>query len=277
MDSRRLSDDIVVLREPNEQRAVLIRGKKHYTAIDIPTERESFRELMAASKTLANGGLNLAILTRDVDDSALADSISPLRIVRGDRNPDAEARWDTVPSNRLRNSRLTVQLIRSRSTLHDDAGRAFHVEPCTGEPSTLAVLVEPESVLVVCDDLRPGLPPRLANASVDHTIARYEEWLISAPLVLVPASGIPIAGDQVSEVLRKSISYLTGLRSRVQLEMSTNRFPWERLANTIEWCDHWEAAIVTKPLYERHRLNVHAVAADVWRTKFPELADMATA
>src|SRR5687768_18594679 len=98
MDPRRLSDDIVVLREPNDQRAVLVRGKKHFTAIDIPTERESFRELMAASKTLANGGLNLAILTHDVDDSALTDGISPLRIVRGDRNPHASERWDTVPS-----------------------------------------------------------------------------------------------------------------------------------------------------------------------------------
>ena len=276
MESRRISEDIVVLREPN-QRAVLVRGNEHITAIDIPTERDSLRELFDASKTLATGGINLAILTHDVDDGAFSDGPSGMRVVRGDRNPASPWKWDTVPTGLLRNKRMTVQLVRDRRILHDDAGRAFHLEPCAGAPSTLAVRIQPENLLVICDDLRPNLPPRLGSASVDETLARYEEWLSRAPQALVPASGIPLAGDQVIEALEKSISYLSGLRSRMQVEMSANRYPWERLIHSIAWCDHWDAPNASRPLVERHRSNVQDIAADILRVKFPEMAEMVAA
>ena len=147
MDARRVTDDIVVLREPND-RAVLVKGRKHYTAIDIPGERESLTELLEASRKLAYGGINLAILTHDVDDSGLGDGLAPMRVVRSDRKSDSDGKWDTVPSRLLNHKRHTVQLVRERRTIHDDTGRAFRLEPCAGQPNT------------------PGTPARFATPPV---------------------------------------------------------------------------------------------------------------
>jgi hypothetical protein len=262
VDSRRLSDDIVILREP-EERAVLVRGRNHVTAIDVPSDRETLGELMDASRNLAKGGIKLAILTRAADDTVFGTGV---KVWRGDEGLGGASDTSSM-----------VQLIQRSRTLRDDAGRSFHVEPSAGAPGTLAVRIEPERVLVVCDDLQPGLPPRLGNATVEETIRRYEGWIARAPLAIVPASGIPVSGDQMTETLQRGIEYLRALVTTISVQMAANRYPWERLIHSIPWCAHWPSPSVSPALYARHRANVRDVARDLLRQKYPESADLAAA
>jgi hypothetical protein len=59
--------------------------------------------------------------------------------------------------------------------------------------------------------------------------------------------------------------------------MAANRYPWERMVNSIPWCAHWKSPNVSPRLYERHRANVRDVALDARRSKYPEYADLAAA
>src|SRR5207253_6382195 len=110
---------------------------------------------------------------------------------------------------------ITVQRVRGKETVYDDTGRAFHCEAIEGRGAALAVRILPENVLVVEDDLRPDMPPEVVPGCVSDAIRRYEMWRASAPQVIVPASGIPIAGEEALRMLDRGIHYLTSLHDTV--------------------------------------------------------------
>ncbi len=252
MEARAVTPDIMVLRDM-EERAILVRGNEYATAIGVPPNKEVVDRLLAASREVAGGALNLAILTRH-----------PSGFETGVRDRAGQPDWpfDDAPQSPL-GRRIRVRRIRDAETVYDDTGRAFHCEACEGRGAALAVHIEPDNVLVVDDDLRPDMPPEVVPGAVADAIRRYEVWRASAPQVIVPASGIPIAGDEAMRMLDRSVEYLRSLREQVHVQMTGNRFPWERLVHTLPCCRFWTACEASPTLAKRHRYNVREMAADV--------------
>lgn len=258
-----MTADIVLLNDARE-RAVLVRGNQYATAIDIPTNSRTVAEMLKASKELANRGLRMAILTSEPEDGELPlDGMDGVRLVRADRKPEMQTFWDTVPANLLRRPEVPVHLVRDSKVIYDDAGRAFHVESCGGARRSLAVRIEPENVLVVCDDLSPDMPIRVEPGAVLQTLLRLEDWRTNTPEVIVPASGIPLAGDQLVETLDRNIRYLRSLHERLETDVLKAGWPWERQIYTIPCRAHWPVQRMEQPLYERHQQNIRHIVEDI--------------
>ncbi len=252
METRPVTPDILVLRD-QDARAVLVRGQQGSTAIGAAPHEDLLARVAAISREMSNGDLRLAVLARAAED--------PGRTGSAGRSAEPWP-WDDV-APKMKGARINVQQVRGTQTVYDDTGRAFHCEPCQGKTLALAVRIQPENVLVVEDDLRPDLPPEVIPGCVGHVLDRLEAWRAAAPQVIVPASGIPIAGDEVVKSLDRGIHYLRSLQESVKTQMLRNRFPWERLIYTLNWSDHWSGSGTSKTLVQRHRHNVREMAADV--------------
>jgi len=264
MEAREITPDIVVLRSEGE-RSVLVAGPCSAVAIDLPRLQESARQLAERAARTAPAGLRTAIVTREPEDADLPlEQLAPLAVVRADRRPELNTPWDVVPPELLRVRNVEVRLIREPRTLEVEGGRAFHVAPCTGIPRVLCVHIQPEDVLVVADDLQPFLPPAVQPGCVQEAVRRYEDWQRRAPRVLIPASGVPIAGEVIHDVLEHSIRYLKTLAERMRVQMIQQHYPWEMLVHTIHWSDHWPQERASRAIAERHRENIRAMASDIW-------------
>ena len=265
METETITQDIVVLRDMDE-RSVLVCGKRYTTAIDLPTRLESLSSLLVTSRDLTPEGLRTAILTHE--PVGLAENLHGIRgvqLMRGDRKPDEDWDWDDVPPELLELPQVPVHVVRHPQTLHDDAGRAFHVEPCLGSAASLAVIVEPEELLVCCDDLDPVLPPRIHPGRVHETLMRLQDWRLRAPRIVVPASGRPITGDQVPEMFDRCIEYVRSLYQRTRTGLTESRLPWERLVYMIPANTLWPVEGASRPVLDRHRDNVRQMALDIFQ------------
>lgn len=265
MFTQTLSPDIAILRDEND-RSVLVCGARYTTAIDLPRSLQSLASVLETSRDLTDEGLRTVILTHEPEDlSGVLDRIAGVQVVRGDRTPGEDWEWDDVPAELLQLPEVPVHLVRHPQTVYDDTGRAFHIEPCLGSGKSLAVLIEPEDVLVCCDDLDPELPPRIHPGRVHETILRMEDWKLRAPRTLIPASGVPITGDCVAEMLDRNITYLRSLYQKTREGLMETRVPWERLQYSIPATSVWAVTTAAPKLVsDRHRDNVRYMAEDIF-------------
>jgi hypothetical protein len=244
-----ITPDVVVLQDGTE-RSVLVCGDEYTTAIDLPLSEAGILAVLEASRNLTSQGLKTAILTREPDADRLPlQHLAGVQIVRAERNTHDDWEWDDVPLDLL--------------TMLDDAGHTFHVEPCLGSRQALAVIIQPENILVCCDELHTELPPNIRTGAVHETLMRLQDWRLRAPRIIIPASGIPIEGDQVNRTLDRAIQYVRELYRLTRMGLTESKLPWERLVYTIPVSGVWDSAGSDRKVYERHRRNVKSMAEDI--------------
>jgi hypothetical protein len=260
-----IGPEVVVLRDRLE-RCVLFCGERYTTAVDLPTRLESLSAILNTSRDLTPEGLRVAILTHEPEGIARnLQLLQGVQLMRADRTPSEDWEWDDVPPDMLALPDVPVHIVRQPQTLYDDTGRAFHVEPCLGSSAALSVFVEPESMLICCEDLDTVLPPRIRPGRVHETLMRLEDWRLRAPTVLVPASGVPIGGDAVIEMLDRCIAYVRALYHQTRVGLTETRVPWERLVYMIPVNKVWHVEEAARPVMDRHRENVHQMAEDIFQ------------
>jgi hypothetical protein len=257
-----ITPDVVVLQDGRE-RAVLVCGNAHTTSVDLPLSETGVAAVLEASRDLTPQGLKTVILTREPDADRLPLSmLAGVQIVRAERKEMDEWEWDDVPSDLLNTPDVSVHVVRFHKTLADDDGHTFHVEPCLGSRQSLAVIIQPENILVCCDELHTNLPPNIRPGTVHETLMRLQDWRLRCPKVIVPASGIPIEGEDVARTLDKSIQYVRDLYRLTRMGITESKLPWERLVYTIPVNGVWDTAITDRCIQERHRSNVRSMAED---------------
>lgn len=265
MNALTITPDVVALQDGTE-RAVLVCGAEVTTAVDLPLSESGIQAVLEASRNLTSQGLKTAILTREPDADRLPlQYLAGVQIIRAERNPMDDWEWDDVPSDLLNTPEVPVHLVRRGKTIHDDDGHTFLIEPCLGSRQSLAVFIEPENILVCCDELHTELPPNLRFGAVHETLMRLQDWRLRAPKVIIPASGIPIEGAQVAKTLDKAIQYVRDLYRLTRMGLTESKLPWERLVYTIPVNGVWETRASDRHLQERHRRNVRSIAEDINR------------
>jgi hypothetical protein len=260
-----ITPDVVVLQDGSE-RAVLVCGHDHTTSIDLPLSEAGIGAVLAASKDLTPRGLQTVILTREPDADLLPlQHLAGVQIIRAERKKVDDWEWEDVPVELLENPAVPVHVVRSYKKIQDDGGHMFHIEPCLGSRLSLAVVIEPENILVCCDELHPNLPPNIRPGAVHETLMRLQDWRLRSPRCIVPASGIPIEGEQVTRTLDKAIRYVRDLYRLTRMGMTESKLPWERLVYTIPVNGVWETVTTDRFVHERHRANVRSMAEDISR------------
>jgi len=263
MNAVTLTPDIVVLQDGVE-RAVLVCGDRYTTCVDLPLSRAGINAVLEASRNLTPEGLKTAILTREPGTNALPmDELSGVQIIRAERNHTEEWEWEDVPVEILASPEIPVHVVRRHKTVKDDDGHIFQIEPCLGSRNSLAVMIEPDDVLVCCDELHTELPPSIRSGSVHETLMRLQDWRLQAPKIIIPSSGTPIEGDAVKRVLDKAIQYVRDLYRLTRAGLTEAKLPWERLVYTIPVNQIWKTVMSDRLLQERHRSNVRSMALDI--------------
>jgi hypothetical protein len=258
-----ITPDIIVVRNSSD-RALLVCGREQTTCVDLPLDRQDVRHLLTASSDLTREGLRTAILTQEpVDQDLPLDGVRGLRVVRADRTPGVPCDWEEVPTDLLRTPNVAVQVVRQPRTIYDDAGRGFYVEPSQGSSRCLSVLIEPEDILVLNDDIHPALPPRVQSGCVQESISKLKQWKMRGPQAIVPASGIPIFGDDVRKLLTRCVDYLECLYEQAHAGVVGSRYPWERLMYTIPCSRVWKMPGMGRPMEEVHRSNIRSIVAEI--------------
>jgi hypothetical protein len=260
-----ITPDVVVLQDGCE-RSVLVCGAEYTTAVDLPLSEGGIQAVLEASRNLTRKGLKTAILTREPDADRLPiQYLAGVQIIRAERNHTDDWEWDDVPADLLSMPETPVHLVRHGKTILDDAGHTFHVEPCLGSRRSLAVIIQPENILVCCDELHTELPPNLRPGTIHETLLRLQDWRMRAPKMIIPGSGIPIQGEQVARTLDKAIRYVRDLYRLTRMGLTESKLPWERLVYTIPVTGVWETIASDRMLTERHRHNVKSMAEDINR------------
>jgi hypothetical protein len=263
LNALKITPDVVVLQDGSE-RSVLVCGSEYTTAIDLPLSERGVSAVLEASQDLTPLGLKTVILTLEPEADLLPIRfLSGVQIIRADRLQLGEWEWDDVPSELLTSPEVSVHVVRYHKTIKDDAGHTFHIEPCLGIQQSLSVIIQPENVLVCCDELHANLPPTIRPGTVHETLMRLQDWRMRNPRVIVPACGIPIVGDQVTETLDRAIQYVRDLYHRTRVGLTESKLPWERLLYTIPVNGVWHTAVADRQLHERHRFNVQSMAEDI--------------
>lgn len=265
MNALTITPDVVVLQDGTE-RAVLVCGEEYTTSVDLPLSDAGISAVLEASRDLTPQGLKMAILTREPDADRLPlHLMAGVQVIRAERKEIDDWEWEDVPSDLLNTPEVAVHVVRYHKTLFDDAGHTFHIEPCLGSRQSLAVFIQPEHILVCCDELHTNLPPNIRPGAVHETLMRLQDWRLRSPKVIVPASGIPIEGEQVARTLDKSIQYVQDLYRLTRMGITESKLPWERLVYTIPVNGVWDAELSDRSLQERHRSNVRSMAEDINR------------
>src|SRR5689334_3003214 len=115
METQTVTSDILILREQNE-RAVLVRGDRYATAIDLLPHQPG--DLVKAAEDLTGGGIRWAILTEEPEQGDLPiDRLAGGHLFRADRKADGPWLWDVVPQNLLRYPKVAVHLVRHTKTV----------------------------------------------------------------------------------------------------------------------------------------------------------------
>jgi hypothetical protein len=250
----------------DEGRSVLVRGHKSVTAVDIPADPSVMEDLLAACLTLAPEGLKLAILTTEpASMDVITAKLPGVQFARADLLHATDEDWESTPEEALGLTGIDAVLEGGCITIRDGGDHQFVVEPCLGSARSLAVTIEPEEVMVVCDDLHPTLPPRIRAGSVHETMMRLQDWRLRAPNFIIPASGIPLAGEKALETLDRGINYLRLLYQLTRSGLMESHLPWERLMYTIPSSKVWQTPVADKILNDRHRDNVRYMAEDIWK------------
>ncbi len=263
MNAVTLTSDIVVLQDGME-RAVLICGDRYTTCVDLPLSIAGIDAVLKASKNLTPEGLRTAILTREPGTDELPmEMLSGVQIIRAERNHSEDWEWEDVPVEILAAPDVPVHVVRKHKTVEDDDGHVFQIAPCLGSKSSLAVMIEPEDVLVCCDEFHTDLPPFIRSGSVHETLMRLQDWRLQAPKVIIPSNGIPIEGDSVKRVLDRAIQYVRDLYRLTRAGLTEAKLPWERLVYTIPVTQIWKTVMTDRLLQERHRSNVRSMALDI--------------
>ena len=265
MNLTEVTPNIFVLIGDNG-RSVLVRGSESVTAVDIPADPSLMDDLLTTCLGLAPEGLKLAILTIEPDSmDAIYAKLPGVQIVRADLLHVSDEDWESTVEEALGLTGIDAELEGGCMIIRDGAGHQFVIEPCLGSHRSLAVTIEPEEVMVVCDDLHPELPPRIRAGSVHETMMRLSDWRLRAPKFIIPASGIPLADEQAIKTLDKGINYLRLLYQLTRSGLMESHLPWERLMYTIPSSKVWDAPMADKILNDRHRENVRYMAEDIWK------------
>ncbi len=263
MNAITLTPDIVVLQDGRE-RAVLVCGDEYTTSIDLPLSEAGVAAVLEASKDLTPQGLKTVILTREPDDDRLPlHLLAGVQIIRAERKQMDEWEWENVPVDLLNSPDVLVHVVRYHRTITDEAGHTFQIEPCLGASDTLAVIIEPENILVCCDELHTDLPPNIRCGTVHETLLRLQDWRFRAPKVIISANGIPITGDKVIKTLDRAIQYVRDLYRLTRIGLTESKLPWERLVYTIAVNGVWNSPNTNRLLQERHKANVRSMAMDI--------------
>jgi hypothetical protein len=258
-----ITPDIIVVRNGND-RSVLVCGYDQTTSVDLPMDLRDVRHLLTASSDLTREGLRTAIITHEPPDRDLPfAAMEGMRVVRADRDPAHPCMWEEIPADLSTAPQVTVQIVRQPKTIQDDAGHSFYVEPAEGSTRCLSVLIEPEDILILNDDIHPVLPPRVQTGCLQESITKLKQWKMRTPQAIVPASGIPIYADDARRLLARCIDYLECLYEQVHAGVVGSRYPWERLLYTIPCSRVWQAPSMSRPIEAVHRSNIRSVVADI--------------